>query len=131
MRFQEDTARHLFRMQIIGPDGQPIESAEQLLAAQEATQPVLEGSSAPQLSAPGTQEPPTVPTRAPHTTIDALEQEFQKRKERELAQAHQAGAANESDAASSPHLAGEKVGRNDKCPCGSGKKFKNCHGAAA
>jgi preprotein translocase subunit SecA len=21
-----------------------------------------------------------------------------------------------------------KVGRNDKCPCGSGKKFKHCHG---
>ena len=27
MRFQEDTARHLFRMQIIGPDGTPIETA--------------------------------------------------------------------------------------------------------
>jgi preprotein translocase subunit SecA len=23
-----------------------------------------------------------------------------------------------------------KVGRNDPCPCGSGKKFKKCHGAA-
>ena len=23
-----------------------------------------------------------------------------------------------------------KVGRNDPCPCGSGKKFKNCHGAS-
>src|SRR5260370_20289805 len=34
MRFQEDTARHLFRMQIIGPDGTPIESAEQLANAQ-------------------------------------------------------------------------------------------------
>ena len=22
----------------------------------------------------------------------------------------------------------DKVGRNDPCPCGSGKKFKNCHG---
>jgi uncharacterized protein len=22
-----------------------------------------------------------------------------------------------------------KVGRNDPCPCGSGKKFKQCHGA--
>ena len=22
-----------------------------------------------------------------------------------------------------------KVGRNDPCPCDSGKKFKNCHGA--
>jgi preprotein translocase subunit SecA len=24
-----------------------------------------------------------------------------------------------------------KVGRNDPCPCGSGKKYKKCHGAAA
>jgi uncharacterized protein YecA (UPF0149 family) len=23
---------------------------------------------------------------------------------------------------------GEKVGRNDPCPCGSGKKYKRCHG---
>jgi preprotein translocase subunit SecA len=26
---------------------------------------------------------------------------------------------------------GPKVGRNDPCPCGSGKKFKHCHGRAA
>jgi preprotein translocase subunit SecA len=30
---------------------------------------------------------------------------------------------------SSPHRAKEKVGRNEPCPCGSGKKFKKCHGA--
>ncbi|MBK5099362.1 MAG: SEC-C domain-containing protein, partial [Gemmatimonadetes bacterium] len=24
----------------------------------------------------------------------------------------------------------DNVGRNDPCPCGSGKKFKKCHGAA-
>jgi uncharacterized protein YecA (UPF0149 family) len=23
-----------------------------------------------------------------------------------------------------------KIGRNDPCPCGSGKKYKKCHGAA-
>ncbi len=27
------------------------------------------------------------------------------------------------------HYQGQKVGRNDPCPCGSGKKFKKCHGA--
>jgi len=27
------------------------------------------------------------------------------------------------------HVA-EKVGRNDPCPCGSGKKYKHCHGAS-
>jgi uncharacterized protein YecA (UPF0149 family) len=25
---------------------------------------------------------------------------------------------------------GDKVGRNDICPCGSGKKYKKCHGRA-
>jgi preprotein translocase subunit SecA len=30
-----------------------------------------------------------------------------------------------------PKGAPEKVGRNDACPCGSGKKYKRCHGAAA
>jgi preprotein translocase subunit SecA len=28
------------------------------------------------------------------------------------------------------HKAAHKVGRNDPCPCGSGKKFKKCHGAS-
>jgi len=28
-----------------------------------------------------------------------------------------------------PAQAGPKIGRNDPCPCGSGKKFKQCHGA--
>ena len=30
-----------------------------------------------------------------------------------------------------PVKAGAKVGRNDLCPCGSGKKYKKCHGANA
>jgi len=29
---------------------------------------------------------------------------------------------------SQPIQVAEKVGRNDPCPCGSGKKYKNCHG---
>ncbi len=33
--------------------------------------------------------------------------------------------------ANKPTTVGPKVGRNDKCPCGSGLKFKKCHGAAA
>jgi len=27
--------------------------------------------------------------------------------------------------------AGTKVGRNDPCPCGSGRKYKQCHGRLA
>ncbi len=30
-----------------------------------------------------------------------------------------------------PVKAADKVGRNELCPCGSGKKYKRCHGTAA
>jgi preprotein translocase subunit SecA len=41
----------------------------------------------------------------------------------------QAGAA--AAEAPKPVRTGAKVGRNDPCPCGSGKKYKKCHGTAA
>ena len=40
--------------------------------------------------------------------------------------AAQAGNAEKSKPA--PIHAEKKIGRNDPCPCGSGKKYKNCHG---
>lgn len=39
-------------------------------------------------------------------------------------------AANEKDKPV-PVVAGPKIGRNDLCPCGSGKKYKHCHGKDA
>jgi len=125
MRFQEDTARHLFRMQILAPDGTPIETQEQLNRLQSAPPPqasrTIEGN---------TQAPPVIPTRPPQTTIDALEKEFERKKQRELAAAKMAGG---SAAASTPapRSAGAKIGRNDECFCGSGKKYKKCHGVNA
>ena len=40
-------------------------------------------------------------------------------------------AAEEPDESpAAPFVRGErKVGRNEPCPCGSGRKFKHCHGA--
>jgi preprotein translocase subunit SecA len=162
LQFQQDTARHLFRMQIIGPDGQPIESVEQMQRAQAIVQaqmqaqqvrpanvPTLPSGPAPmQRHAPPAQgmlpmefdgnpqfQQPAhstvpIPTRAPSTTIDELEREFQRKKKRELELAHAASASIGSNG-NSPRVTGEKVGRNDPCPCGSGKKFKKCHGAQA
>ncbi|WP_353073851.1 preprotein translocase subunit SecA [Tunturiibacter gelidiferens] len=150
MRFQEDTARHLFRMQIIGPDGTPIESAEQLAQAQAHAQALAQAQQAQQLAAASAQNalPPSGPpqhtnapaarqnpappaNRAPSTTIDALEREFQKKKQRELEQARSVSSSSSATNGSGPRHAGEKVGRNDECPCGSGKKYKKCHGATA
>jgi preprotein translocase subunit SecA len=139
LRFQEDTLRHLYRMQIIGPDGTPIESVDQLppgfggfmppgsapesAPQARATEPAAAAATPQHTAVP-------IPTRAPSTTIDALEREFQQKKQRELDQARAVGTATATNG-NTPRVTGAKVGRNDPCPCGSGKKFKKCHGAEA
>jgi preprotein translocase subunit SecA len=143
-RFQEDTVRYLFLMQIVGPDGQPVtelprrqapevtsESIPEPARALPQGDPVtIQGNGAHAAPAAPPSRPPAVPVpvRAPSTTIDALEQEFQRKKKRELEQARMTGANGSSDAPAQ-RRSGEKVGRNDLCPCGSGKKYKKCHGA--
>ena len=52
----------------------------------------------------------------------------QRRQQQELQ--YQAGAAGKAEEPK-PVRTGAKVGRNDPCPCGSGKKYKKCHGVAA
>jgi preprotein translocase subunit SecA len=52
----------------------------------------------------------------------------QRRQQQELQ--YQAGAAGKAEDLK-PVRTGAKVGRNDPCPCGSGKKYKKCHGVAA
>ena len=42
----------------------------------------------------------------------------------------QAAAGQGDKGAPSPVHVEKKVGRNEPCPCGSGKKYKNCHGAS-
>jgi preprotein translocase subunit SecA len=109
-RFQEDTARYLFHMQI------------------------MEAPSAPAVTAAaggdGDQQHGAAPARRrASTSVDDIEAQFQRRKKRELEQARMAGG----NGSSSPQqvVRGQaKVGRNDPCPCGSGKKYKKCHGMA-
>ncbi|HKD83674.1 MAG TPA: preprotein translocase subunit SecA [Terriglobales bacterium] len=109
-RFQQDTARYLFHMQIVeAPSAPPAAAAA--------------GSDGDQQRAPA---PPQ--RRRASTSVDDIEAQFQRRKKRELEQARMAGG----NGTSSPQqvVRGQaKVGRNDPCPCGSGKKYKKCHGA--
>ncbi len=57
--------------------------------------------------------------------------EIERRQRRQQQQMQlQAGAAQAAEQPK-PVRTGAKVGRNDPCPCGSGKKYKKCHGAAA
>ena len=54
-------------------------------------------------------------------------------KRTEVAKANAAQAAKAGNEKQKPIVKklSEKVGRNDPCPCGSGKKYKNCHGRNA
>jgi len=65
---------------------------------------------------------------AQQSVID-LTRNIQRRKDKELAELQLSGAQSNGQ----PQAVNKapKVGRNDLCPCGSGKKYKKCHGAAA
>jgi len=124
-KFQEDTVRFLFRMQILGPDGQPVNAAPEPRRPVPPAPPVASAAKPPTLEAAPREI--AIPTRQASTTIDALEKEFQRKKQRELDAAQFAGAGDVKQP--NQRRTGEKVGRNDPCPCGSGKKYKKCHGA--
>jgi preprotein translocase subunit SecA len=125
LKFQEDTVRFLFRMQILGPDGQPMDAAPRPTGTVPNAPPVASAARPP--VGDGAPREIEITTRKPSTTIDELEKEFQRKKEKELAAASRQGGGESSQP--TQRQAGPKVGRNDPCPCGSGKKFKKCHGA--
>jgi preprotein translocase subunit SecA len=125
LKFQEDTVRFLFRMQILGPDGQPVDAAPRPNREVPKAPPVA--SAARPVTLDAAPREISITPRQPSTTIDALEKEFARKKQRELAVASRSGGGDASQP--TQRRTGEKVGRNDPCPCGSGKKYKKCHGA--
>ena len=66
---------------------------------------------------------------------EALQQQAQRQHDAELAHAQYHGSSDSGEESgglrepTADELA--KTGRNDPCPCGSGKRFKNCHGKLA
>jgi preprotein translocase subunit SecA len=129
-RFQEETVRYLYLMQImerppdsgVRPGGGPPAGSSNELSGQ-----------APDVGVPsvitggrgGNGRPP----RQVATSVDEIEEAFQRKKKRELEQARMAGAGDMQ--VQQVVRSGDKVGRNDPCPCGSGKKYKKCCGASS
>ena len=114
-RFQEDTVRYLYLMQILE---RPREDAVQPAGRDGG------GSVHAAAGADGNGRRP----RGMATSVDDLEEAFQRRKKRELDQARMAGAGD-GQKVQQVVRGTAKVGRNDLCPCGSGKKYKKCCGA--
>ncbi len=118
LRFQEEAVRYLYLMQVVGGEQAAPAGAQSMVTA-----------GGGELTSDGTQNA-AAERRARHratTTIDEIEAEFQRKKKRELEEARMAGAGEVEKVQTV--VRGDKVGRNDPCPCGSGKKYKKCHGA--
>jgi preprotein translocase subunit SecA len=118
-RFQEETVRYLYLMQILE---RPPESGPGSVGGDEPEA----GVRVPRLDGSGDgngRRPP----RNVSTSVDDIEEAFQRRKKRELEGARMAGSGD-LQPVQQVVRGGDKVGRNDPCPCGSGKKYKKCHG---
>ncbi|MCU1284664.1 MAG: protein translocase subunit secA [Acidobacteriales bacterium] len=117
-RFQEETVRYLFLMQVAGGESAP---------AQTLAEAAFDGDAAPTRGASTNGG-----SRKRAASMDDMEQEFKRRKQRELEQARMAGGgAAEAAPVHQVVRSGEKVRPNEPCPCGSGKKYKKCHGLEA
>jgi preprotein translocase subunit SecA len=122
-RFQEDTVRYLYLMQIL--ERPPDPGAQGLQpGGPEGQGPAPDSGVPAQHGGDGNGRRP----RMVSTSADELEEAFMRRKRRELEQARMAGAGD-TQQVQQVVRSQEKVGRNDPCPCGSGKKYKKCHGA--
>jgi preprotein translocase subunit SecA len=124
-RFQEETVRYLYLMQILGreePGATAAGSGPEGPAGPDAGVPVLRSGG----SGGNGYRPP----RSVATSVDDLEEAFQRRKRRELEQARMAGSGD-FQPVQQVVRGTAKIGRNDPCPCGSGKKYKKCCGMNA
>jgi preprotein translocase subunit SecA len=113
-RIEDETIRWLFFMQRTeAPATEQVPHPE--LWAEEEEEPTPEPVGVSQVS------------QAAQTAVLDLTKNIQRKKEKEMAALQFVGG--EASPAKQPKIAQQKAGRNDPCPCGSGKKYKKCCGA--
>lgn len=63
-------------------------------------------------------------------SVVTVEDDVERDKSTDFGKAEHVSAEDGKEKAKAqPYVKDEHIGRNDPCPCGSGKKYKNCHGA--
>ena len=67
-------------------------------------------------------------TANPYANYSTTRATYDEAAQQQAAQRQAAQNAGRRQGPVQPRKAEPKVGRNDPCPCGSGKKYKNCHG---
>jgi preprotein translocase subunit SecA len=116
-RIEDETIRYIFYLQVgeeAGLGGQPILPFSGDDEEEEEEPEVVAAVSADQ-------------RRAAQSSIEDLTRSIERKKDRELAAMQFVGG--DASTSQQPIIKGKKVGRNDPCPCGSGKKYKKCCGA--
>ena len=121
--FEEETLKILFHLRVSPPpESAPSEPppAERVPARRAPAMRQANGS------------PPSVTARTPASSnsIDAYTRVARRKNRQQLAQARMAGAGG-GGVAVKQVVRGKKIGRNKPCPCGSGRKYKRCHGKVA
>jgi preprotein translocase subunit SecA len=114
-RIEDETIRYLFfmqRVEQVPEPGQDVDWAE-------AEDPEAEAEAAAIAAAREAE------AKAAQTSVIDFTRNVQRKKERELADLQFVGGG-EASKPKQPVLAKKTVGRNDPCPCGSGKKYKKC-----
>ena len=125
-RIDNETVRYLYNVQVQMEVNAPGRGGAPPEGGGGPRQPVPAGARASRpLAAAASAAARVEDEAAPPLPAFAREMERkQQRQEKEMQ--YQSGAAQAE--APKPVRAGAKVGRNDPCPCGSGKKYKKCHG---
>jgi preprotein translocase subunit SecA len=120
-RIDNETIRYLFHIQIQQAEKSPDEM-------QLGPEPPR-GSAPPHSSAQVAVASAAARASGPPQHLPAVAREIERRQQRQQRDLqYQTGPAQAE--APKPVRAGAKVGRNDPCPCGSGKKYKKCHGSS-
>jgi preprotein translocase subunit SecA len=119
-RIDNETIRYLFHIQVQPGEQSPSGGVRQSSTPQQAPRQRADAVAA-SAAAARANEPQHLP---------AVAREIERRQQRQQKDLqYQTGPAQAE--APRPVKVGVKVGRNDPCPCGSGKKYKKCHGANA
>jgi preprotein translocase subunit SecA len=122
-RIEDETIKYLYFMRIEtgGPGGGPPLPYPELGPDYDGDDEG-EAEEEPELVAANVQ----AQQREAQQSVLDLTRNIQRKKDRELAELQFTGGDGTSP---SQTVSKPKVGRNELCPCGSGKKFKKCHGA--
>jgi preprotein translocase subunit SecA len=126
-RIEDETVRYLYFLQVQAGAPPPLpfptddeDEDEEANGAEASGRPRRGGGAA-------SAEPNEQQREAAKTTIEDFTRNIQRKKEQELKGLQFVGGDGTTTAQTVS--VGQKVGRNDPCPCGSGKKYKKCHGA--